>query len=160
MVWDTRASAEPAMKIQAHEREILAVSYSPAVDHLLLTGSADNVRAKFTFYSIIDTHRTGYRPSFSTTCALQQRSCTLSKVTLTKYYIFRGRPTIPLSLPPRPVTGGSTSGTCLKLASNRLRMTRRTVHQNLCSSTEVRMARIPMRAMNAETRFRTYRTAN
>lgn len=40
--WDTRASAEPVMKIQAHDREILAVSFSPAIDHLLLTGSADN----------------------------------------------------------------------------------------------------------------------
>lgn len=32
------------MQMQAHDREILAVSFSPAVDHLLLTGSADNVR--------------------------------------------------------------------------------------------------------------------
>ncbi|PSS29686.1 hypothetical protein PHLCEN_2v2834 [Hermanssonia centrifuga] len=42
MIWDTRASPEPVTKIQAHDREILAVAYSPARDYLLLTGSADN----------------------------------------------------------------------------------------------------------------------
>ncbi|GJE86228.1 WD40 domain-containing protein [Phanerochaete sordida] len=42
MVWDTRASSAPVFQLQAHDREILAVAYSPAVDHLLLTGSADN----------------------------------------------------------------------------------------------------------------------
>ncbi len=41
--WDTRAAADPVLKIEAHQREILAVSFSPAVDHLILTGSADNV---------------------------------------------------------------------------------------------------------------------
>ena len=42
--WDTRAAADPVLKVEAHQREILAVSFSPAVDHLILTGSADNVR--------------------------------------------------------------------------------------------------------------------
>ncbi|THH33170.1 hypothetical protein EUX98_g1021 [Antrodiella citrinella] len=43
MVWDTRASSEAMMKLEAHDREILAVAYNPdsSVDHLLLTGSAD-----------------------------------------------------------------------------------------------------------------------
>lgn len=45
--WDTRASNEPVTKVQAHDREILAVSYSPAKDYLLLTGSADNVRPRW-----------------------------------------------------------------------------------------------------------------
>lgn len=50
--------------MQAHDREILAVAYSPAVDHLLLTGSADNVRpfavlrtkANTDFDSVVDNY--------------------------------------------------------------------------------------------------------
>ncbi|KAJ6623045.1 histone acetyltransferase type B subunit 2 [Mycena sp. CBHHK59/15] len=43
MIWDTRAPTEPTTKIQAHDREILAVSFNPAptASHLLVTGSAD-----------------------------------------------------------------------------------------------------------------------
>ncbi|KAJ7897260.1 WD40 repeat-like protein [Mycena olivaceomarginata] len=43
MIWDTRAPTEASTKIQAHDREILAVSFSPAAEHLLVTGSADKV---------------------------------------------------------------------------------------------------------------------
>ncbi|KAF7337570.1 Histone acetyltransferase type B subunit 2 [Mycena sanguinolenta] len=39
--WDTRAPTEASTKIQAHDREILAVSFNPACEHLLVTGSAD-----------------------------------------------------------------------------------------------------------------------
>lgn len=47
--WDTRASTKPANQLQAHDREILAVSFTPNVDfpHLILTGSADKVRITF-----------------------------------------------------------------------------------------------------------------
>ncbi|TFK70443.1 WD40 repeat-like protein [Pluteus cervinus] len=41
MIWDTRSSNEPQTKIQAHEREILAVSFSPSCDYLIITGSSD-----------------------------------------------------------------------------------------------------------------------
>ncbi|KIY50489.1 WD40 repeat-like protein [Fistulina hepatica ATCC 64428] len=40
ILWDPRTSSA-ASKMQAHEREILAVAFSPACDHLLVTGSAD-----------------------------------------------------------------------------------------------------------------------
>jgi WD40 repeat protein len=42
--WDTRAPTEAKAKIRAHEQEILAVAFSPATEHLLVTGSADKVR--------------------------------------------------------------------------------------------------------------------
>lgn len=41
--WDTRAPKEPSSKIEAHEREILAVAFSLANDNLIVTGSADKV---------------------------------------------------------------------------------------------------------------------
>ncbi|OSD06185.1 histone acetyltransferase type B subunit 2 [Trametes coccinea BRFM310] len=43
MLWDTRDASKPAAQLQAHEREILAVAFTPNVDfpHLILTGSAD-----------------------------------------------------------------------------------------------------------------------
>jgi len=41
MIWDTRAPTEAKVKIEAHDREILAVAFSPATEHLLVTGSAD-----------------------------------------------------------------------------------------------------------------------
>ncbi|RPD82156.1 histone acetyltransferase type B subunit 2 [Lentinus tigrinus ALCF2SS1-7] len=43
MIWDTRDASKPAAQVQAHDREILAVSFTPNVDfpHLILTGSAD-----------------------------------------------------------------------------------------------------------------------
>ncbi|KAI8981164.1 histone acetyltransferase type B subunit 2 [Trametes punicea] len=43
MLWDTRDAAKPAAQLQAHEREILAVAFTPNVEfpHLILTGSAD-----------------------------------------------------------------------------------------------------------------------
>ncbi|KAH9948186.1 WD40 repeat-like protein [Amylocystis lapponica] len=41
LIWDSRAPSDAVTKIQAHDREILAVAFSPAVDHLLVTGSAD-----------------------------------------------------------------------------------------------------------------------
>ena len=44
--WDTRDATKPAVQLQAHDREILAVSFTPNVDfpYLVLTGSADKVR--------------------------------------------------------------------------------------------------------------------
>ncbi|RDX51929.1 histone acetyltransferase type B subunit 2 [Lentinus brumalis] len=43
IIWDTRDATKPAAQVQAHDREILAVSFTPNVDfpHLILTGSAD-----------------------------------------------------------------------------------------------------------------------
>lgn len=41
--WDTRAPLDPKLKVQAHDSEILAVSFSPATEHLLITGGADKV---------------------------------------------------------------------------------------------------------------------
>ncbi|KAI0334433.1 histone acetyltransferase type B subunit 2 [Cubamyces sp. BRFM 1775] len=43
MLWDTRDATKPAAELQAHDREILAVAFTPNVDfpHLILTGSAD-----------------------------------------------------------------------------------------------------------------------
>ena len=42
--WDTRDPKTPSHRVEAHEREILSVSFSPASEHLLITGSADKVR--------------------------------------------------------------------------------------------------------------------
>ncbi|KAI0830817.1 histone acetyltransferase type B subunit 2 [Trametes gibbosa] len=43
LLWDTRDATKPAAQLQAHEREILAVAFTPNVEfpHLILTGSAD-----------------------------------------------------------------------------------------------------------------------
>lgn len=41
--WDTRTPDDPVTKMQAHDREILSVGFNPAIDYLLLTGSADKV---------------------------------------------------------------------------------------------------------------------
>jgi WD40 repeat protein len=41
--WDTRSSLDPKLKVQAHDAEVMAVAFSPAVDHLVLTGSSDKV---------------------------------------------------------------------------------------------------------------------
>ncbi|KAI0361077.1 histone acetyltransferase type B subunit 2 [Trametes cingulata] len=43
MLWDTRDATKPAAQLQAHDREILAVAFTPNVDfpNLILTGSAD-----------------------------------------------------------------------------------------------------------------------
>jgi len=41
--WDARSSLDPKLKVQAHDAEVMAVAFSPAVDHLLLTGSSDKV---------------------------------------------------------------------------------------------------------------------
>ncbi|KAE9400975.1 histone acetyltransferase type B subunit 2 [Gymnopus androsaceus JB14] len=41
MIWDTRAPNGPVTKVQAHDREILSVAFSPASEDLLVTGSAD-----------------------------------------------------------------------------------------------------------------------
>lgn len=45
MVWDIRSPLEPKIKIQAHDREILAVAFNPGLDYLVLTGSADKTIA-------------------------------------------------------------------------------------------------------------------
>lgn len=41
--WDTRSPKEPSNKIEAHEKEILAVAFSLANENLIITGSADKV---------------------------------------------------------------------------------------------------------------------
>ena len=41
--WDTRSPLDPKLKVQAHDAEVMAVAFSPAVEHLLLTGSSDKV---------------------------------------------------------------------------------------------------------------------
>ena len=41
--WDTRSPLDPKAKVEVHESEILAVAFSPASEHLLVTGSADKV---------------------------------------------------------------------------------------------------------------------
>lgn len=58
--WDTRTPSEPTNKIQAHDREILAVSFSPASEHLLVTGSADKVC--FSYFHTALTCSFGGRP--------------------------------------------------------------------------------------------------
>jgi histone-binding protein RBBP4 len=47
LLWDTRSPTEPKLQIQAHDREILAVACSPAVEHLIVTASADKVGSLF-----------------------------------------------------------------------------------------------------------------
>ena len=44
--WDTRNSSdfEPSQAVVAHEKEILAVAFSPSSETMLLTGSSDKVR--------------------------------------------------------------------------------------------------------------------
>ncbi|TDL20887.1 WD40 repeat-like protein [Rickenella mellea] len=46
MIWDTRTK-EATTKVEAHEREILAVAFSPAQENLIITGSADKTIALF-----------------------------------------------------------------------------------------------------------------
>jgi len=41
LIWDTRSPTEATTKIQAHDREILSLAFSPASEHLVVTGSAD-----------------------------------------------------------------------------------------------------------------------
>ncbi|KAJ8515438.1 hypothetical protein ONZ45_g7158 [Pleurotus djamor] len=41
LIWDTRTPQGATTKVEAHDREILAVAFSPSVDYLVLTGSAD-----------------------------------------------------------------------------------------------------------------------
>ena len=119
------------MKIEAHQREILAVSFSPAVDHLILTGSADNVCSSFKpkgeMLSII------CRLSPSMICAPPPRSYTLSSLTQMKCSMSLGHHTIHPSLPLHRAIGESTSGTCHKLELNRHRTTRKTGPPNYCS---------------------------
>ncbi|KAG5643541.1 hypothetical protein DXG03_000682 [Asterophora parasitica] len=43
LIWDKRAPSEAKIKVHAHDAEILAVAFSPATEHLLVTGSADKV---------------------------------------------------------------------------------------------------------------------
>ncbi|KAG8965172.1 Histone acetyltransferase type B subunit 2 [Tulasnella sp. 419] len=47
MIWDTRDHdrSKPKQKIEAHEKEILTVAFSPSNDNLLITGSSDNTIA-------------------------------------------------------------------------------------------------------------------
>ncbi|KAG8876697.1 Histone acetyltransferase type B subunit 2 [Tulasnella sp. 331] len=47
MIWDTRHQdrARPMQKVQAHEKEILCVSFSPSTETLLVTGSSDHTIA-------------------------------------------------------------------------------------------------------------------
>ncbi|KAF8515821.1 WD40 repeat-like protein [Hysterangium stoloniferum] len=40
-IWDTRDAKTPNYRVEAHEREILSVAFSPASEYLLITGSAD-----------------------------------------------------------------------------------------------------------------------
>lgn len=51
--WDTRSPAEPTMKVQAHDREILACAFNPAQANLLITGSADKVGPRDCFSSCV-----------------------------------------------------------------------------------------------------------
>lgn len=139
--WDTRASSEPVLKVQAHEREILAVSYSPAKDYLLLTGSADNVRPRIKWsYSnkVILTRFSIHRQSSCTICAHPRKSCTPSRVTQTRFSISHGRHTTRQSSRPRRVTAELTSGTSPRSALSRHQKIKRMVHRSSCSSTEVR----------------------
>src|ERR1700722_10219222 len=57
--WDTRSPQEATTKIQAHDQEILAVAFSPASEHLLVTGSADKVRIQLAVVSSICTYPAG-----------------------------------------------------------------------------------------------------
>ncbi|EIW87148.1 WD40 repeat-like protein [Coniophora puteana RWD-64-598 SS2] len=41
LIWDTRSAQDAMTKVQAHDREILSCAFSPASEHLLVTGSAD-----------------------------------------------------------------------------------------------------------------------
>ncbi|KAH7915677.1 WD40 repeat-like protein [Hygrophoropsis aurantiaca] len=41
LIWDTRTPTEATIKLQAHDREILACAFSPSSEHLIITGSSD-----------------------------------------------------------------------------------------------------------------------
>lgn len=136
--WDTRDAAKPAAQLQAHDREILAVAFAPNVDfpHLILTGSADKVCTELAINHIAVAEQC-YRPSNYATGVSLTSPFTSSKRTQTRSSTSHGHHTTRPCLPPRQVIVGSTSGISHRLASSKLRMTKRMALLNSSSCTEV-----------------------
>lgn len=112
--WDTRAKIDPEQSIQAHDREILAVSFSPASDHLIITGSADKVTEwKTCSFDQADGTLECNRPLPFTTFVYQRRNSTYSNLIQMKCFTLHGRRTTLLSLPQLRATVVSIFGTCL-----------------------------------------------
>lgn len=65
LLWDTRETgASPKHRVEAHTAEVNAVSFSPASEYIVATGSSDHVRVPRLFAML-----TRYRPSACGTCA-------------------------------------------------------------------------------------------
>ena len=104
--WDTRASSEATMKVEAHDREILAVAYNPSVEHLLLTASADKVSCVHTLFHVKFTDPGASRRLYSTTCVYRRNACMCLSPIWTKSYMWHGHPTIlPSSRHARAIVG-------------------------------------------------------
>ncbi len=131
MLWDTRSPTEPKLQIQAHDREILAVSCSPAVEHLIVTGSADKVSSLIPSLTRLTAHCG--RPVYYMICVCQLRNYMYLSHTRTKYCIWLGHRTMQPSLPRLPAIDGSTFGICHLSDRNRRQMTRKMALQNCCS---------------------------
>jgi WD40 repeat protein len=136
--WDARAATAPTHSLEAHDREILAVAFSPAVDHLLITGSADKVRSLFLALFTIQLTFTN-SPSSYTTCEHPESVYTYSSHIQTRSCTCPGLHTTRLSLHPRRAIGESTSGIWRRSVKSRRRTTRKTGLQSCCSYTAVRI---------------------
>lgn len=149
--WDTRDAAKPAAQLQAHDREILAVAFTPNVDfpHLILTGSADKVCTELAIYHIIGTKQC-YRPFNYATGVSWTSLFTSSRRTQTRSFTSHGHHTTRPYSPPRRVIVGSTSGISHRLASSKLRMTKRMARLNSSSYTEVSPAQFLLKTLLEE----------
>ena len=159
--WDTRSSSDPTTKIQAHDREILAVAFNPAFDHLLLTGSADQASpVQFPLDSYAEVALC--RQSSYMTCGRRRRGFTSSSHIQTRSYTSPGRRTTIRSSRLLLATGESTSGTYRKLASSRHQTNKRMAPRNLCSCTAVclNISCSSCTQADADTEDRTYRSTD
>lgn len=148
--WDTRNDSytSPSQQVEAHEKEILSVAFSPSSETLLLTGSSDKVSIPDLIQSFseiliisrsrgppIMPHSTPghiFRRSPSGTHGYSKRRCTASITTMTKCSTYPGRrPTRQSSRPPLP-TGVWQSGTLHRSGWSRHQMTRKTGPQSCC----------------------------
>lgn len=129
--WDTRSPLDPKAKVEAHESEILAVAFSPANEHLLITGSADKVCICL-YCSLSDLLIQRSRWFCMTFESLPNDYTSLSLIQ-TKSFILLGPRTILPFLHPLPVIDVSTSGIYPWLDKNRPQMIKKMVHPNCFS---------------------------
>jgi WD40 repeat protein len=131
--WDTRTPAEPSLKTQAHDREILAVACSPATEHLLITGGADKVRFAPRLLVLITNESSPlHRQLHSTICARRPNVCTHLKRTWTRFFISLGRHITPPYSLPHQATAGLMFGILHRSVWNKPPTTKKTAHRSSC----------------------------